>query len=175
MTAMKAQKLWPIWPAGEQVTPRSLGEQLASFSVLQIPTINADRDAPYEPGVAPISRSRSRVLSASVLSEQNLHGGWAAVGSSPIPSARACDAPDPQVPTLRTVLGLWLQLEKLCVGLCLDCLKGNEVCRLPHPDPWVEYRERFGLWLDPASMDDAQEMNNGWENYDGSEGSIIGW
>lgn len=34
------------------------------------------------------------------------------------------------------------RIELFCVGLCLDCFKGNETCRVPHSDPFSK-----DLWI----------------------------
>jgi hypothetical protein len=131
MTSMKAQSLWPIWPGNSSL--KSLEGQLKAFSSLELPIISADRDKFYVP--PPPAPS----LAPSVIDRQ--HGGWVAYDSMP-PSPRLRSPPirTKEVPTLRTVLDLSKQLTSLCVGLCLDCSKGNDVCHLPHPDPWTAYR-----------------------------------
>jgi hypothetical protein len=137
MTSMKDRSLWPIWPCNSGL--KSLEEQLKAFSCLELPVITADRhifyEAPSTPQISPrIHRD---------------HGDWAraSVYDSMPPSLRGSDSPSRnkmeqtlQVPTLRTVFDLSEQLRSLCVGLCLDCSKGNDVCRLPHPDPLAAYQ-----------------------------------
>lgn len=167
MAAMRAERLWPIWPYGaDHAPPRSLQDQLASFSSLEIPTIVADRDTAYEPPSPPANkRNIWDVMERSLYGEQE-PSPWIRT-----PETRTCDVTDHKVPTLRTLLNLSKRLEDLCVGLCLDCLKGHEVCRLPHPDPWVAYRESSRLWLEPQSLGDRQETNAGWIAHTASEAS----
>lgn len=39
------------------------------------------------------------------------------------------------------------RIELFCVGLCLDCLKGNKTCRAEHTDPFSEH-----LWIPLRNM-----------------------
>lgn len=59
-------------------------------------------------------------------------------------------------------MGLAEELNKLCVGLCLDCLKGNETCRSAHPDPWPAYQRRMesllGLDTDREARQRLREL-----------------
>jgi hypothetical protein len=137
MISMKDQSLWPIWPGNSGL--KSLEEQLKAFSSLEIPVISADRDIFYEAPSTP--RISPRI--------HRDHGDWAEADdydsmppSSPWDSSPNRNKMDqnPRVPTLRTVFELSEQLRSLCIGLCLDCSKGKDVCRLPHLDPRAAYR-----------------------------------
>jgi hypothetical protein len=46
------------------------------------------------------------------------------------PTSRPSEQPSQQ--TLESLAG---RIREHCAGLCLDCLKGKEQCRLPHPTP----------------------------------------
>ena len=48
------------------------------------------------------------------------------------------------------------QIELFCVGLCLDCFKGNETCRVPHSDPFSE-----DLWIPLRRMDQDGRPDHG--------------
>jgi len=39
-------------------------------------------------------------------------------------------------PTQQTLESLAERIRENCAGLCLDCFKGNDQCRLPHPTLW---------------------------------------
>lgn len=157
MAAMKAESLWPIWPYGaDHSTPRSLQDQLASFSSLEIPAIVADRDVSYEPPSPPANRREMWEVM-----ERSLYGEQVRSPRIHTPPTRVNDSPIPKTPTLRTVLSMSTRLEDLCVGLCLDCLKGHEMCRLPHPLPRVAYRDSFRLWFEPSSLGQEQDMDSG--------------
>jgi hypothetical protein len=121
-----------------------LEEQLTSFSSLELPNIRADRDSPYQPSSSPRTKK-----------DRYNNGGWdgsfiprrSSLNSS-ASSVKVKAVPTDRSPTLRTLSDLTARLKGLCVGLCLDCLKGNDVCRSPYPDPWVAYRRSLGLWFE---------------------------
>lgn len=159
MTAMKIKELWPVLPVTHG--SKSLEEQMNAFSSLEIPIICADSTS-YDTHSPPYVPSR------------NNGGGnvWGNNYESRQPSPRVHRSPsraytmrNSHGPTLRTVFDLSERLRSLCVGLCLDCSKGNDVCRSPHPDPWGAYWKSVRLWfgqetpLEESVMDpDHEEM-----------------
>lgn len=50
-------------------------------------------------------------------------------------------------PTKFELVHIVERIELLCVGLCLDCLKGNHECRVKHADPFDKY-----LWYSHGHM-----------------------
>lgn len=45
-------------------------------------------------------------------------------------------------PTKFELVHIVERIELFCVGLCLDCLKGSDKCRVPHSDPFGK-----NLWI----------------------------
>lgn len=144
MNVMKDKGLWPIWPAAQYSEP--LEYLLASFSSLGLPVIRADPDTPYEAPSPPRIHRAPRVV----------HHGWGYGPDGPesvlspripCPPPQRQTAVAPRMPTQHTVSNSSMRLEDLCVGLCLDCSKGNDVCRLPHPAPWPAYQSSLEMWF----------------------------
>jgi hypothetical protein len=137
MIAMKDQSLWPTWPGNSGL--ESLEDQLKAFSSLELPVICADGDKIYEPPFPPRVSPRTRYDHNGSPIESDSRASspstWAQVRGKKEPTLR--------VPTLRTVFDLSEHLRSLCVGLCLDCSKENDVCRSSHPDPWEAYQGSF--------------------------------
>jgi hypothetical protein len=135
MTSMKDQSLWPIWPGNSGL--ESLEDQLKAFSCLEVAVICADGDKLCEPLPTPRVSPKARSIRYD-------HNGFEVDYGSRASSPNTCitfkKEPTLRVPTLRTVFDLSEQLRSLCVGLCMDCSKGNDVCRSPHPEPWAAYR-----------------------------------
>ena len=167
MVNMKAKELWPILPV--TTGSKSLEDQLLSFSSLELPIISADRDRSYSP---PLKRKHSY--------KSYVDWGMAIVHiPSPSPSPRL---PSPLSqshgsltsgsPTQRTVFDLSEKLQDLCAGLCLDCLKGKDVCRLPHPDPWAAYRRSSELWFTEEAPP-VEVFNTVWG--EDEERIVLGW
>lgn len=50
-------------------------------------------------------------------------------------------------PTKFELVHIVERIELFCVGLCLDCLKGNKTCRVKHTDPFSE-----DLWIPLRNM-----------------------
>lgn len=157
MAAMKSRELWPILPFTSG--SRSLEDQLASFSSLELPVISADRKKSYPPG-----RKRRGFYKS-----YDSHDDDISLTPSPPPShlpgslGQGCSSWTSTSPTQRTVFDLCMRLQDLCVGLCLDCLKGNDVCRLPHPDPWVEYLRSSELWFSEEAPREVPTPGLGWD------------
>lgn len=57
-------------------------------------------------------------------------------------SARGAATKAVEPPTKFELVHIVERIDLFCVGLCLDCFKGNETCRVPHSDPFSE-----GLWI----------------------------
>jgi hypothetical protein len=165
MTAMKEQSLWPIWPGNSGL--KSLEDQVKAFSSLELPIISADDDKLYEPW--PLLRVPPRTRCD--------HNGspieYASRASSPLSGKRwdqSKKEPTVRVPTLRTVFELSEHLRSLCVGLCLDCPKENDVCRSPHPGPWAAYQGTFKrLFGQQESLEEseAEVRFQSEDDYDG--------
>jgi hypothetical protein len=163
MAAMKSKGLWPILPV--DAGSKSLDDQLSSFSSLDLPVISADRDRSYSP---PLKRRDS---SKSI-------GSWGPPSSvtSPLPSrlsdrrGHTHNSLTSRSPTQRTVFDLSKRLQGLCVGLCLDCLKGNDVCRSPHPESWEAYRRSSGMWFSEEAP--REEHNPGWSWFANSAATL---
>jgi hypothetical protein len=168
---MKAKELWPILPTTSG--SRSLEDQLASFSSLDLPIISAGRDRSYS------SRRKRR----SSIKSYDSWTGPISLTPSPLPSPRhgsmghGRSTLTSNSPTQRTVFDLSKRLHDLCVGLCLDCLKGNDFCRLRHPDPWVEYRRSSELWFSEEAPREEPTPGLGWiENHFVADGGfVVGW
>jgi hypothetical protein len=171
MAVMKPNGLWPVRPVTSRL--KSLEEQLTSFSSLELPNIRADRDSPYQPSSSPRTKK-----------DRYNNGGWdgsfiprrSSLNSS-ASSVKVKAVPTDRSPTLRTLSDLTARLKGLCVGLCLDCLKGNDVCRSPHPDPWVAYRRSLGLWFE-ENTDPEENVSPiqwpAWESVDGHDLDMFG-
>lgn len=130
MARMHSLDIWPL-----HLGANSVQELLERLSELELPVLEAAPDEPYTRPV-PVPHQRwGRANSAdswngpSPARSVNGAGGW---GNNPSPSVTSIsDAPNHV--TMRQAVEC---LKDLCVGICLDCIKGNEVCRVPHPRPW---------------------------------------
>lgn len=169
MAAMKANELWPILPVTSG--SRSLEDQLASFSSLDLPIISADRDRSYSPR----RKRRSSIES---------YGTWGddiSLTPSPPPSrlpgflGQGHGSSTSRSPTQRTVFDLSKRLQDLCVGLCLDCLKGNDVCRVPHPESWGAYRRSSEMWFSEEAPREEPTPGLGWVDNLDAEAFAVGW
>lgn len=57
------------------------------------------------------------------------------------------------------------RIDLFCVGLCLDRLKGNDMCRVKHTDPFDE-----GLWIPRRHM-----SSNGGSDYGEDTKCPVNW
>jgi hypothetical protein len=69
-------------------------------------------------------------------------------------------------PTQQTLESLAERIRENCAGLCLDCLKGNEQCRLPHPT--LRMAQTFVLSQPVTPRSPRRRRRN-------SFGSIVSW
>jgi hypothetical protein len=153
---MKANELWPV----RAVThwSESLQDQLKSFCSLELPVIRADRNKKY-----------SRRTSPDSIDNYNTGRDYDSLGE-PVPwppqisGARRQGKHDKtcQITTQRTVFDLSKRLEDLCVGLRLDCLKGKEACRVPHPYPWAAYHGSLEMWFEDERPRADPSPSIGW-------------
>lgn len=90
------------------------------------------------------------------------HGTWADVNAespnSGSPTSSVFTAPQPRIepPSQEDLDNLTDRIRGRCVGLCLDCVKGNDSCRVGHRELWGEEEElpKDMFWaysLDPKS------------------------
>lgn len=151
MAAMKSKELWPILPVTSGL--RSLEDQLASFSSLNLPIISADRDKSYSPP----RKRRSSFKSYDSWNDPT------ELTPSPRPGPRgpSTSSLTSASPTQRTLFDLSKRLEDLYVRLYLDYLKGNDVCRMPHPESWAAYRRSSELWFSEEAP--RQQHTAGWD------------
>ncbi|KAK6442820.1 hypothetical protein LTR95_000926 [Oleoguttula sp. CCFEE 5521] len=144
-----------LWPLDAEIT--SLDNVLSGLANLRIPVLVAAEDRPYSPPyVAPIKYETISGGNGDWADTQSVRGSHLNSWGEPVrylPSPRTyCPTPlvaSPFVDTLtpQDINAERAQLERSCVGLCIDCLKGkgNEVCRL----------ERLGFcerWQKPAPI-----------------------
>ncbi|OQO10496.1 hypothetical protein B0A48_03793 [Cryoendolithus antarcticus] len=142
-----------LWPLDAKIT--SLDKALSGLANLRIPVLVAAEDRPYSPPyVAPIKYETISGGNGDWADTQSVRGSRLNSWGEPVrylPSPRTyCPTPlvaSPFVDTLtpQDINAERAQLERSCVGLCIDCLKGNEVCRV----------ERLGFcerWQKPAPI-----------------------
>lgn len=75
--------------------------------------------------------------------------GWAPRSPSPNVGAWARASMDSLrirtvAPSQRTIATAVREVKKLCVGVCLDCIKGKVKCRVLHSEPWKEDLSSWG-------------------------------
>jgi hypothetical protein len=163
MTSMKDQSLWPIWPGTSGSKP--LEDHLKAFSCLEVPVICAADDKLHgswpTPRVSPRTRYDHNGSPIEYDSRASFPTAWEQVRSEKEPTLR--------VPNLRTVFDLSEYLRNLCVGLCLDCSKGNDVCRSIHPDPWAAYQGSFKRLFGQEEPHEESEVDLQFppDDYDG--------
>ena len=136
---------------------RPLEEQLTSLLSLRLPILNAEQDKSYE---TPLRRINSFRSGRSNLGEW----GYNSMPATPCvarPPVHGFTTSTPQTLTVHAVLELSKLLDDLCVGLCLECLKGNGICRTPHPDPWSAYRNAVRYRFGPDARGDNSELDSG--------------
>lgn len=149
MVALRENRLWPIYPATSTTT--SIQDQLKSLSLIELPVICADTGGAYgSPAPRTMQHHKGKDLGWGDEADSVISLSVRSRDSSPTRDSaphRRRDATSVRQPTARTLMSLAEELNKLCVGLCLDCLKGNETCRSAHPDPWPAYRRRMESFL----------------------------
>lgn len=118
-----------LWPLASRTT--CLQQYLLAMPLVTIPTLKADKyteesvNRPPRPCCSPVS---------SVASS----GGW---GNNYKPSSPSPTPPEPSdPPTKEKFKDIAKRMKSCCVGVCLDCLKGNETCRVPHTSPWQAWQ-----------------------------------
>jgi len=153
---MKANQLWPVRPVTHWST--SLQDQLKSSCSLELPVIRTDRN-----------KRHARHSSPDSTDSDNTRRDWDSYGDPVFQSAHISGArrqgkheKTHQTPTQRTVFDLSKRLEDLCVGLCLDCLKGKESCRVSHPYPWAAYRGSLEMWFEDERPRVDPSLSSGW-------------
>nr|OQO18358.1 hypothetical protein B0A51_15655 [Rachicladosporium sp. CCFEE 5018] len=161
-----------LWPLDAKIT--SVDDALVGLANLKVPVLVAAEDRPYNPPYASPIRHSPRTSDRGVWAtrsptESEVMQAWNAaeamlVGSPPQHQRSVTPQPatTPFVDTLtpKHISAMRDVLEQSCAGLCIDCLKGNEVCRL----------ERLGFcerWQRPAPTMLSGGSADGWESHEG--------
>lgn len=140
--------LWPLDLRRSDIDLSYLFRQLREFHV---PIMQADRLEHSKPGARSTGRS-------TIARKVKLYS----LGSARGPAPKIVEPP------LKFELNNIVErIELYCVGLCLDCFKGNNSCRVPHPDPFnkdllvpLRYMDQDGR---PDLGLDAERLA-GWED-----------
>ncbi|KAK6428090.1 hypothetical protein LTR95_015771 [Oleoguttula sp. CCFEE 5521] len=150
---LRSHALWPIYAS---LQPDRI---IKGLSEVTVPLLRADDNKEYvEP--QPTGERYARWTEVGDWGVGIAGGEWQEIrphgirASSPVNSAWGRPERNPQVirkpktiPTQASVATLAKAFEASCVGLCLDCLKDNEVCRVPHPS---------------EEMSDLSHLLSGW-------------
>nr|OQO18359.1 hypothetical protein B0A51_15656 [Rachicladosporium sp. CCFEE 5018] len=161
-----------VWPLGQ---PCSLANTVSRISELDVPVLKSDNFKAYVDPARHQREDRDSWASTSVSSDR---AGWLSAG---IP-LRMLDGGNDGVQTCRVIKAGGGPTSKAisrsaaaalqtCVGLCLDCLKGNETCRVPHPSrhdvgiPSATVMETWGFRDQRSAQEKAA---NAWAERPGS-------
>lgn len=167
---------WVLWPL--DFRRAKLDGILAKLRRVKVPIIRADEDSPFK-ATTYIRQTRSE--SASWVNPAR--GGWNTASEpqehwGPIQEDRSLAQPDPllglEIPDQRHFEKLAARAEKLCVGVCLECLKGKDVCRVAHVKAWHTIEPDKASWI---CGDCGGHAHGGLEDEIPCPGSILppGW
>lgn len=133
---MLAHDLWPLdLGQGDYNTLHCLFFKLNQYHV---PVMQVDK----------VRFTEVKAEATGSSSSQNILSDFAARGQAVEP------------PTKLELNNILERIELFCVGLCLDCCKGKDTCRVPHSDPFDH-----DLLIAPRSMG----MNGGPDRGAGTE------
>jgi len=117
---LQEHDLWPL-----DLNKSSLANIVLVLPTVHVPVLEAGI-YPQSPflGRSPDSEDEDENDERSVFGDVDF--GWVDRNNDIAPRQR-------QRPSQQTLESLAERVREHCAGLCLDCLKGNENCRLPHP------------------------------------------
>lgn len=149
---LRVRMLWPL-----DFRYAQLDAFVAELRTVKVSTIRADQDEPFK---APTYARKTRYVD---------NGGWGAPSEleqywEPDPEDQPFAYPEPldglEIPNQRHLEEAAARVEKLCVGLCLDCLKGKDICRVAHVKAWhtIQPKSEFRICGDCGSA-----LHNLWD------------
>ncbi|KAK6442821.1 hypothetical protein LTR95_000927 [Oleoguttula sp. CCFEE 5521] len=118
-----------LWPLGHTVAPKDV---IRGLRMLKVPAIYADEHRP--PAGRPSYPMMVHPAQFQAWQPVTVVGdGRPAPPQDDVSTAEASVPELTRPPTFATIIEAAKKFESNCIGLCLDCLKKNEVCRVPHP------------------------------------------
>ena len=118
--------LWPL-----DLKRSSLKKLVTALPTVHVPVLESD-GYPRSPFAGQTSRNDygSEEMHLTPLGYPRTPMGWGFHGAYKLQNIARREKEQPSKQTLESLAE---RIREHCAGLCLDCFKGNEHCRLPHP------------------------------------------
>jgi hypothetical protein len=118
-----------LWPLDLKVS--SLQKIVTALPMVHVPVLESD-NYPHSPFAGQTLGNDYGSYAIHMADPANLRFGGTVRSSQRSTDHSISPRPQEQ-PSQQTLESLAERIREHCAGLCLDCLKGNEQCRLPHP------------------------------------------
>ena len=123
---LQSSGLWPL-----DLKRSSLKKLVTALPTVHVPVLESD-GYPRSPFAGQTSRNDygSEEMHLTPLGYPRTPMGWGFHGAYKLQNIAGREKEQPSKQTLESLAE---RIREHCAGLCLDCFKGNEHCRLPHP------------------------------------------